>query len=192
MTATGWVVVAVLAAALVWLGLALVGLLRQQTALRARVEALELLSEPMSLGEGLPIGRRVPPWSVTTPAGDVVTDRSFTGTRHLLVFADADCRACDDVVPDVVLASERGALPPAVIVGRGEPSSVPPAWRSPTAGVEHGRDVSSAFDVDVSPYVFVVDDDGAVVARGGVVDLRGVEQLVAAGREITIVREADG
>ena len=192
MTVAGWLAMAVLAAALLWLGLALVGLLREQAALRARVEELESRDAPVPLGEGLSIGRRAPTWSITTPGGDVVTSRSLAGARHLVLFADADCRACDDVVPEVVRESASGVLPPAVIVGRGEPSSLPSSWRSPTAGVEHDRDVSTAFDVDVSPFVFVVDDSGAVVARGGVVDVRGVEELVAAGRDITIVRDADG
>jgi hypothetical protein len=192
MTAAGWIAIVVLAAALVWLGLALAGLVREQAALRARVEELESRSDPVSFAEGLPIGGQAPAWSITTADGDVVTSRSVAGRRHLVLFADADCLACEDVVPEVVRAAERGALPQAVIVGRGDPSSLPSSWRSVSAGVERGREVSEAFDVDVSPYVFVVDDGGGVVARGGVVDLRDVERLVAAGRDITIVREADG
>jgi phosphoribosylformimino-5-aminoimidazole carboxamide ribonucleotide (ProFAR) isomerase len=38
--------------------------------------------------------------------------------------------------------------------------------------------------------VFVIDEGGAIVARGGVADLRDVEALVEAGRGITIVGDA--
>jgi hypothetical protein len=191
MTVVGWAVVAVLSAATVWLGLALVALMREQAALRSRLEQLESREAPLSLGAGLPVGRRVPPWAITTPEGELITSASVADTRHLLVFADADCRACADLVPEVVGASARGALPPAVIVGRGDAHGLPASWRSPTTGVEHAHDVSDALDVDVSPYVFVV-DAGAIVAHGGAVELRDVERLVAAGRDITIVGEADG
>jgi hypothetical protein len=37
-----------------------------------------------------------------------------------------------------------------------------------------------------------VDDGGAVVASGGAIQLGDVEDLVAAGRDITIVRDAGG
>ena len=192
MTALGWVALAVLALLVVWLGLALVGLVRAQVALRLRVERLESAAEPVRVDGGIAVGRRAPSWSITTPAGDVVTSASMSGTRHLVVFADADCRACDDLVPDVVHASRIGSFPPVVIVGRGDAAAMPSSWRAATAGVEHDDDVSAAFDVEVTPHVFVVDDGGAVVAQGGAVDLRDVEALVTAGDAITIVRDADG
>jgi thioredoxin-like negative regulator of GroEL len=68
---------------------------------------------------------------------------------------------------------------------------MPAEWRAATVGVEHDGDVSAEFDVEVTPYVFVVDDGGAVVAQGGAVNLRDVEELVTAGGGITIVRDAD-
>jgi hypothetical protein len=191
MTAVGWVVIAALGLAVLWLGLALVGLVRAQAALRARVEALEAVA-PVELAGGLAVGRRAPAWSITTPGGEVVTSASVKGSRHVMIFADPDCRACDDLVPRVVRASTEGALPPVVIVGRGEARAMPDLWRGAIAGVERDHDVSEAFDVEVSPHVFVVDDGGAVVAQGGAVDLRDVEELVAAGRQITVVRDADG
>lgn len=186
-----WIALAALLALVTWLGLALAAMLREHAALRERVDALEAsIAEP--LDEGLPIGGRAPPWSITTPEGDTVTAASISGRRHLLVFADPDCRACDDLVPEVARASADGALPPAVIVGRGDRAAIPASWRASTVGVEHDRDVSEAFRVDVSPYVFVVDGDGAIVNSGGAVGLRDVEELVAAGTGGTVVGGADG
>lgn len=190
MTAVGWIAIGVLVLAVGWLGLALVGLVREQAALRARVDHLEAAAPPLHLDSGLAVGRRAPTWSITTPSGEVVTSASLAGRRHVLVFADADCRACDGLVPGVVRASTQGALPPVVIVGRGDAASMPASWRAATAGVEHDDEMSVAFDVEVTPHVFVVDDGGAVVAQGGAVDLRDVEELVTAGSEITIVRDA--
>jgi hypothetical protein len=191
MTAAGWIVVGVLILAVGWLGLALVGVVREQAALRARVEDLEAAAAPLHLPSGLAVGRPAPAWSITTPSGELVTSATLAGLRHVLVFADADCRACDELVPEVVQASTEGALPPVVIVGRGDAATMPAAWRAATVGVEHDGDVSAAFDVEVTPHVFVVDDGGAVVAQGGAVDLRDVEELVTASSGITIVRGAD-
>jgi hypothetical protein len=190
-TAFGWIVIGALVLVVGWLGLALVGLVRDQAVLRARIEHLEATAAPLRLDSGLAVGRRAPAWSITTPNDEVVTSASLAGLRHLLVFADADCRACDELVPGVVRASTEGALPPVVIVGRGEAASMPSSWRVATAGVERGDEVSAAFDVEATPHVFVVDDGGAVVAQGGAVDLHDVEELVTAGQGITIVRDAD-
>jgi hypothetical protein len=190
-SAAGWIAIGILVLVVGWLGLALVGLVREQAALRGRIEHLEAAAAPLLTDTGLAIGRRAPAWSITTPSGEVVTSASVAGQRHVMVFADADCRACDELVPGVVQAATDGSLPPVVIVGRGDAASMPSSWRSATAGVEHDDEVSAAFDVEVTPHVFVVDDDGAVVAQGGAVDLRDVEELVTAGRGITIVRDAD-
>ena len=191
MTTAGWIVIGVVILAVGWLGLALVGLVREQAALRARVEDLEATAAPLHLSSGLAVGRPAPAWSITTPSGEAVTSASMAGLRHVLVFADADCRACDELVPGVVQASTKGALPPVVIVGRGDAATMPAEWRAATVGVEHDGDVSAEFDVEVTPYVFVVDDGGAVVAQGGAINLRDVEELVTAGGGITIVRDAD-
>jgi hypothetical protein len=189
-TLPGWLALVVLAAVVVWLGFALVGVVRELSALRLRVDELESAASPIRIEGGLAVGRRAPTWSITAATGEVVTAASVAGARHLMVFADQECRACDDVVPAIVRASDAGTLPRAVVVGRGEPVAVPEAWRGATSGVERGDEVSAAFEVEVSPFVFVIDEGGAVVARGGVTDLHDVEMLVGAGRGITIVGEA--
>jgi hypothetical protein len=184
-----WLALGVLVVAVVWLGLALVGVVRELSSLRAQVDELSAAS-PIRIGGGLAVGRRAPSWSITTPTGDVVTSTSMAGSRYLLVFADQECRACDEVVPAIVRAADTSRLPQAVIVGRGEASAVPEAWRGATSGVERADEVSAAFEVEISPSAFVIDEGGAIVARGGVADMRDVEALVEAGRGITIVGDA--
>ena len=112
MIVAAWILAAALGAVLVWLGLALAGAVRELAALRERVDALEAASAPIHLDAGLPIGSLEPVWSLTTPDGTTAASSTLAGTRHLVLFADADCRACDDVVPEVVRAAAAGALPP--------------------------------------------------------------------------------
>ena len=67
MSAAGWIVAAVLCVALVWIGLALAGAVRELAALRERVDALEGASAPIHLDGGLPIGSPEPGWSLIAP-----------------------------------------------------------------------------------------------------------------------------
>jgi hypothetical protein len=197
MSVAGWIVAAVLCVALIWIGLALAGAVRELAALRERVDALEGAAAPIHLDGGLPIGSAEPSWSVTAPDGAVVASSALAGRRHLVVFADADCRACDELVPAVVRAAAAGSLPPLALVGRGRPEATPSSWRADdparvVAGVEAAREVSDAFRVDASPHVFVIDEGDAVVAQGGALTLADVEALVRGADGIRIVGAAGG
>ena len=197
MSAAGWIVAAVLSVALVWIGLALAGAVRELAALRERIDALESVSAPIHLDGGLPIGSPEPAWALIAPDGSALVSSALAGRRHLVLFADADCRACDELVPAVVRAAAAGALPPLALVGRGRPDVTPETWRGDdpvrvVAGVERAREVSDAFRVDVSPHVFVIDEGDAVVAQGGAVTLGDVEALVRNAQGIRIVPGAAG
>ncbi|MGZ4150497.1 MAG: TlpA family protein disulfide reductase [Actinomycetota bacterium] len=191
MTALLWLAIAVLGLLVLWLGLALAGAVREQATLRERVAALEAATGPVSLGSGLPLGAPAPAWEVRTPEGDLRTSSAFAGTRHLVVFADAECAACDDVVPGVVTAAASGALPPVAVIGRGDAAATPAAWRSADprviVGAERGDDVTTAYQVQTSPHVFVVDESALVVAQGGAASVDDVRALVHGADGIRIV-----
>jgi hypothetical protein len=178
--------------AVIWLGLALIGAAREIAELRDRVDALEASgASPSHLGGGLAVGTLAPAWSIATPGGGVASSSAFAGRRHLLVFADATCRACDDVVPELVAAAGRGTVPPLAVIGRGDAEATPEPWRAADVrvriGSERGDEVSEAFGVDVSPFVFVVDEGGSVVARSGVATLDDVLRLVRDAEGVRIV-----
>ncbi len=190
MTALLWVAIAMLGLLVLWLGLALAGAVRELTALRERVDALAGAA-PVHLSSGLPLGAPAPAWEVRTAEADLRTSSAFAGTRHLVVFADADCAACDDVVPGVVSEAASGALPPVVVIGRGPAQATPASWRSADprviVGAEHGDDVTAAYQVETSPHVFVVDESGFVVAQGGAASVKDVRALVRGADGIRIV-----
>jgi hypothetical protein len=186
MTPMVWLVLSVLVVAVVWLGFAMAGLLREVTALREEIQALT--SAPIHLAGGLAVGTRVPAWAL----GDV-SSASMAGQRHLIVFADADCATCHELVPPLVDAAAAGAVPPTVIVGR-DGRDLPPSWRGPQvlAGVERDRAISDAFEVEISPHLFLIDEGGAVVAQGGATTLEDAEALVRSADGIRIVPGAAG
>jgi hypothetical protein len=190
MSLLGWVVVALLFALVLWLGFALVALIRTQAGLRARIEDLEAAITPIGLEGGLPVGRTAPDWEIGLPDGRSLAAASLAGTRHVLLFADTSCRACDDLVPTAVQAAADGSLPPVVVIAREDDAEMPDSWAGPWTGVEHGDEVSEAFHVDVSPHLFVIDEGGAIVARGGAATLADIEALVREARGIQVLPEA--
>jgi hypothetical protein len=54
-------------------------------------------------------------------------------------------------------------------------------------GTEHERAVSDRYRVDVTPTVFVVDEDGGVVARGAPTSLEETRELVRSVDDVRIV-----
>jgi Redoxin len=189
MSVAGWLVVVAIAGAVAWLALALVGTVRELAAVRARLDAIDARSAPPR--RELPVGALAPVWRIATADGEVVSSSTFAARRHLLVFADAGCRACDDLVPDMVAAAGGGAIPPVAVIGRGDASATPAAWRVADVrvrvGTERADEVSAAFGVDVTPTVVVVDEGGAVVARGPVATMVEVRGLVEGAAGVRIV-----
>jgi hypothetical protein len=95
------------------------------------------------------------------------------------------------VVPELVAAAGRGTVPPLAVIGRGTAGATPEPWRAADVrvriGSERDDEVSEAFGVDVSPFVFVVDEGGSVVARSGVATLDDVLRLVRDAEGVRIV-----
>lgn len=190
MSLIGWIAVAMLFAFVLWLGFALIALVRTQAGLRARIEDLEASIAPIRLEGGLPVGRSAPDWAIATADGGSLAAASLAGTRHVLLFADTSCGACDDLVPAAVEASTNGSLPPVVVIAREDDTPMPASWAGRWTGVEQGDDVSEAFRVEVSPHVFVIDEGGAIVAQGGAATLADLEGLVRESRGIQVLPES--
>ena len=190
MTMAGWIVVALFFALVLWLGFAMIALVRTQAGLRARIEDLEASIAPVRIAGGLPVGRTAPDWVIATDDGGSLAASSFAGTRHVLLFADATCAACDEVVPAAIRAADDGDVPPVVVIGR-EGDELPASWSGPRTGLEHADEVSAAFLVEVSPHIFVIDEGGAIVAQGGAASLEDVEALVREGQGIQVLPGTD-
>jgi hypothetical protein len=180
-----WIALAVLGGLVIWLSLAMLAMVREQAALRRRVEELESAREPIHLNAGLPVGVREPAWEIEGMDGPI-SSVSFVGVRHVVVFADVDCAACGDLIPDVVAAAD---LPPRALIARDDVAALPRTWfgHGVLTGVERELAVTDAFRVSVSPHIFVVDQDGSIVAQGGAETVDDVRALVRGSDGIRIV-----
>ena len=190
MTLLPWVLDALLVGLVTWLLLALAGAGRTIAELRdAPDEAVRHLSAGITPGTLAPAFSADGEEDVTFDAGEL------SGMRHLVMFADPECAACATLVPDVLDEVRERRFPAVVLVSRGEMGTHPATWRGAARArlvSERGTEVSDAFGVDVTPTVFVIDEGGAVVARGPVQTVEEVAELVAEGEGVRIVGAAGG
>lgn len=189
MTWLPWVLVAILSLVVIWLLLALSGAGRTIAELRAEDADVRHLSP------GIAPGTLAPRFQADAVDGEAFDAQELAGLRHLLVFADPTCAACATLVPAVLDEVAARRFPPVVLVSRGDLAAHPAGWRTAERARlvrEHGTDVSDAFGVDVTPTVFVIDEGGAVVARGPVQTLADVAELVDEGDGIRIVGAGGG
>ena len=184
------VLAAILAGVVIWLLLALAGAARTIAELRAADEG-----EVRHLSAGIAPGSQAPNFVADEVGGGVFDAQALSGMRHLLVFADPGCAACATLVPGILEEARERRFPSAVLVSRGDLHAHPASWRDADRAwlvSERGTEVSDAFGVDVTPTAFVVDEGGAVVARGLVQTVPEVAELVAEGEGMRIVGAGGG
>jgi hypothetical protein len=172
--AAPWIAVAILAAAVVWLGLALLGAVRELAAIRERLDAMQ--AGVASIEDGLPVGTPAPAWEIVTPE------------ENGLVVVDARAPAPPGVLPTRTAPramswsrrSSGGRRRPAA-AGRRDRSrarATPERGAPWVVGAERADRLLTACEVRLSPHVFVIDDSGFVVAHGVAADLDDVRSML--------------
>ena len=144
---------------------------------------------------GLPVGATAPTFEAATPEGWRFRSGAFLGVRHVIALADQGCRACDELVPDLLAAAVEQRVPPVVtIVGAPADEGV---WHAPVGSedravvvLDERGAIARAFDSDFTPHVFVVDEGGSIAAKGPAGDVAAVAGLVREAEGIRIVTEA--
>ena len=132
----------------------------------------------MSLGtlegvqrDGLPIGSLAPPISGVTAAGQDTSWEPKRGQPQLLLFAAPDCEPCATVLPHVerLARAVNGDLGIAAVVPgpRAEVTRFVARYHPsfPTLA-EDGSGAFTRYRVRVTPFAFVIDADGRVLAKG--------------------------
>jgi thiol-disulfide isomerase/thioredoxin len=138
--------------------------------------------------DGLGIGEHAPPLSGITASGEVVHLSPGEGRPSLLFFAAPGCGPCEKVLPilNQLVGRDGSALDVDVAtIVRGPVMNVqeiderhrPPYF----AFAEDGSGAFEQYRVRVTPFAFVVGDDGLVRAKGLCSDPRLLASLLAAG-----------
>lgn len=169
-----WVLVLVLA-------FLLAGALRQLGLMRLRMG-----DDPGALitDQGLPRGSLVPPLELI----DAASGRHLTllpnGTKtRVLVLLSTGCLACRQLAPHLnEIASTHDELEVVPIVSGDLETSgqfIRATRLKITTLVDEAVSAPGMFGVSLSPFTFVVDSQGRVLARGVANDWRGLESLIA-------------
>jgi hypothetical protein len=142
--------------ALVFLALALSGLIRQVRYLARAVDAT-------GNGGGIVRGGRIAGSAVvgSTPPGLEGLAANFDG-RFAIIFAAGGCRSCDDRLKEIRDVAVSGGRLPIVVVHRDQ-ALVP--WESNGFHLEsvYAPELFDSFNVVATPMAYTVDEQGAVV-----------------------------
>lgn len=184
MNLVAWILVVLLTGIVVWLLLALSGASRTIAQLRDADHAGAPGSEDRvtHLSTGLAPASLAPRFEGAGTDGSSVSSAELSGERHLLVFVDPGCAACDELVPGIIGRTDQRHLPRTLLVSRGRPEDHQRSWAvgsRATLVLEPDDEVSEAYAVEVTPTAFVVDEGGVVVASGVVATIGDLEAMVA-------------
>ncbi len=162
------------------LGLVVLGLLRRIAPVLER--AVEVLQEASvaSLG-GLPVGSRVPAFSVRSSTGASFTDADLRDRTSIVLFLDATCQACENLVKDLRLGRSP-RLEARLVVVPDSPDLASELAVAPGGAIvlmDDERALARTFDMRVVPQAFVIDDEGVVFAAGRPNDWLDLERLLA-------------
>ena len=198
-----WIAVVALGLSVLFLALVLAAAVRRMDGLRAEVAALSERLDPadgvpsgmLHPASGLPVGAFAPMVEGERPDGRRWSSSVWSGRKHLVVFADPGCLACDELVPALIGGAGAGDLVPAVVVGAPGPGGWPVRWRPPSGEEDRlvvvddaAGNVAAAFDSGFTPHVFVVDEGGAVAGQGPADSIEAVRMLLRESEGIRIVQ----
>jgi methylamine dehydrogenase accessory protein MauD len=138
--------------------------------------ALEIDDEGPALGEPAPAA------PVTEPDGRRV-DAAEPGAARLLLFVSPGCRVCEQVLPGLQPVAEAAGLS-ALVISDLDRFETDRAFGGRAQGVRvvSGPEVVRAWEVPGTPYAVVLDEKGAVRAKGTPSNLEQLEGLVDSAR----------
>jgi peroxiredoxin/uncharacterized membrane protein YphA (DoxX/SURF4 family) len=183
-TLAGVLVVSVFARRLPWLSLTrLEGRAAGQPRLRLAVRAAARMASLVGVGRaplrllGLPIGTPAPDFRVRHPNGDPVTLTSLLsgGRPAMLVFSDAACRPCMDMIPQLARwQQENRSRMTIALVTTGsteEKLAAGEGYGLENVLAQDDREVANAYEVNVTPSAVLVTPDAKIGSRLAVGEL---------------------
>jgi methylamine dehydrogenase accessory protein MauD len=155
-------------AALLFLGFLLLGTLRALGLLKWRLEQLEV-TMPSRLGRsGLKVGKKAPDFTLRSVGGTEVSLHDFAGLKVFLVFTQAGCGPCQQIMPE--LNRLGGQDVQVLVLNKGEAEETG-KWaadlrlRFPVL-IQDGLDISKKYEAFATPFAFLINEKGVVASRG--------------------------
>jgi methylamine dehydrogenase accessory protein MauD len=173
-----WVVV-------LFVGFLLLGTLRALGLLRWRLEQLEATTPSRPGRNGLKPGKKAPDFTLPAVAGAEVSLRDFAGRKVLLVFTQAGCGPCRQIMPELNKLGGRDLQ--VVVVNKGD---VPTTrqWAAELGAsfpvlVQEGLDLSRKYEAFVTPFAFLIDERGVIASRGIIATKQHIRYVLSGARD---------
>jgi methylamine dehydrogenase accessory protein MauD len=147
----------------------LLGTLRALEIMRWRLEQVQAIAPSRMGRSGLKPGKKAPPFTLSTVAGESVSLDDYAGRKVFLVFVQAGCAPCHAVVPDLNWLHQTGKAEVLVVnnatpeEGRKWVQETKPAFR---VLLQEKRSVSRRYEVMATPFAFLIDEQGVVASKG--------------------------
>jgi methylamine dehydrogenase accessory protein MauD len=160
--------VVLLWAAVLALAFLLLGTLRALGLLRWRLEELEATTPTHRGRSGIKPGKKAPDFTLPGVAGAEVALSSFAGRTVLLVFTQAGCGPCRDIMPK--LNRLEGRELQILVVNRGDMQTTR-TWAAEVRArfpvvAEEGLGLARKYEVFATPFAFLIDEKGVVRSKG--------------------------
>jgi methylamine dehydrogenase accessory protein MauD len=152
-----------------FLAFLLLGTLRSLGLLRWRLEQLEATT-PSRLGRrGLRLGKKAPDFSLPSVSGGEIALHDFGGRQVLLVFTQAGCAPCQQIVPELNRLHE--SREHQVLVVNNSGPDVTRKWVSDVNArfpvvMQEGLTLSRRYEVFATPFAFLIDENGVIRSKG--------------------------
>jgi methylamine dehydrogenase accessory protein MauD len=151
------------------LGFLLLGALRAVDQLRWRLEQLEATTPSRMGRSGLRVGKKAPDFTLPSATGGDVSLQNYAGRKLFLVFTQAGCGPCQQIVPDLNRLHDSGKVE-VLAINKGETEATR-KWvaeaqvRFPVA-MQPAFTVSKRYEVFATPFAFLIDEQGLIASRG--------------------------
>jgi methylamine dehydrogenase accessory protein MauD len=164
----------VISSILLWLAVLLLaflllGALRAIDLLRWRVEQLEATTPSRMGRSGLRVGKKAPDFTLPGATGGDVSLQSFAGRKLFLVFTQAGCGPCQQIVPQLNRLHDTGKVE-VVAINKGEIEAsrkwVAEAHIRFPVGMQEAFTISKRYEVFATPFAFLIDEQGVIASRG--------------------------
>jgi methylamine dehydrogenase accessory protein MauD len=163
-----WTGIAVLAAAVLCLAFLMLGLLRKVQVLDWHYEQLHTTT-PRRIGrDGVLPGKTAPDFTLPSLDGGKRSLSDFAGHRILLVFTQQGCGPCHQLLP--VLPRFQSHDLQVLVVNNGQIDDTETDWKRLTPQIpvlfQEKYEISKRYEILSSPFAFIIDEAGRVVAKG--------------------------
>lgn len=137
-------------------------------------------AQPFDPG-GLNVGEKAPSFVAVNQDGQTVRLEDVQGRRSILAFVSPGCTPCATTIEVLHTFLQEGRDIVVLVVGsvnREQNDAYAVEHHAQIPVLTPDADVNTAYQVQIKPFVFVLDEDGIVRAKGGMNDREHLEALL--------------